>query len=39
VVLELPASARVAVESQLKGRRRKRTDEPVKGGETILARY
>ena len=39
VVLELPLAARVVVDAQLKGRPRKRSDQPIKGGETIVARY
>ena len=39
VVLELPLAASVVVTPQLQNRRRKRTDEPIKGGETIVARY
>lgn len=39
VVLELPSSAQVVVEPLLKHRRRLRRDEPIKGGETIVARY
>ncbi len=38
VVLELTLAA-VVVTPQLQNRRRKRSDEPIKGGETIVARY
>jgi D-aspartate ligase len=38
-VLELPLTAEVVVEPLLKTRRRQRGDQPVKGGETIVARY
>ena len=39
VVLELPQAAEVVVQAQIKGRPRRRSDEPIKGGETIVARY
>ncbi len=39
VVLELPDSVELAVESRLKGRPRKRDDETIVAGETIVARF
>ena len=39
VVLELPSTVEVVVVPQLQNRRRKRSDEAIKGGETIVARY
>lgn len=39
VVIELPASVRVVVEPQIKDRRRRASDQPILGAETILAVY
>jgi D-aspartate ligase len=39
VVLELPLAVDVVVAAQIKGRSRRREDRPIKGGETIVARY
>jgi len=39
VVLELPPTVRVLVQEQIANRPRRRTDKPIRGGETIVAEY